>query len=176
MARVAEGNQHAFRELAARHMHRAYAIARRVTALPQDAEEAVQDAFAKIWINAASFDPDRAAFTTWLYRIVTNACLDIVRKNPPAMTDVSTLENMLSDGMAGAETGLMEKQRSEAVRQAVLSLPPKQRLAVTLCYYEEFTNAEAAAAMGVHIKTVEALLSRARKKLQETLAFPGSYL
>lgn len=176
MAKVAEGHQRAFRELTARHMHRAYAIARRVTALPQDAEEAVQDAFTKVWINAASFDPNRAAFTTWLYRIVTNVCLDIVRKSPPAMTDVSALENTLPDGMAGAETGLMEKQRSETVRQAVLALPPKQRLAVTLCYYEEFTNAEAAAAMGVRIKTVEALLSRARKQLQETLAFPEGYL
>lgn len=169
MARIAQGDARAFDSLVRRHLPRAYAIARRVLLNQQDAEDAAQEAFSKIWMKAGSWQPGRAAFTTWLYRVVANAALDMARKRPKNEThDALTLEQ-LEDEHPNAEAALADHQQSASVRALVATLTPPQRMAITLCYFEEMSNAEAAAAMGIHLKALEGLLVRARKTLREAL-------
>lgn len=168
MARVAQGDNAAFSALVRRHLPRAYAIARRVLTSNGEAEDAAQEAFTKIWVNARDFDAGKAKFTTWLHRIVVNTSLDMARKKKPLAVEDEVL-NAVADTRADAETLAAEAEESGAVRTAIAQLPPQQRAAITLCYTEEYSNAEAARIMGVHVKALEGLLVRARKSLRVTL-------
>ena len=79
MARVARGDQLAFRLLSRRHARAALALARRIVGNDAIAEELVQEAFLRVWVNAPRWRP-QAAFRTWLYRIVINLCLNETRR------------------------------------------------------------------------------------------------
>src|SRR5918911_1238426 len=81
MARVARGDDTAFRLLAQRHAARSIALARRITGNDADAEEIVQEALLRVWINAPRWRPV-AAFRTWFYRVVLNLCLGRRRRLP----------------------------------------------------------------------------------------------
>lgn len=170
ISRAAGGDDNAFHALVQRHLPRAYAIAGRMLGTRADVEDAVQEAFTKLWVNAPHWKPGRAAFTTWMYRIIANTCLDAARRRRPE-TGTEAAMATLADGSPDAERQAMEHQEARRVREAVQALPAQQRLAVTLCYFEDFTNPEAAAYMGLHLKALEGLLVRARRSLRQTL--PG---
>lgn len=169
MQRVASGDQRSFRVLVARHLPKAHAIAMRLLHNHADAEEAVQDAFDKVWVNAARYDAAKAAFGTWFYRILTNTCLNMARQKPPVSMTLDVIEQVVADGEKGQDERLMAHQEGVRVRAAVQALPERQRLAVVLCYFEDMTNSEAASVMGLHVKALEGLLVRARKTLWEHL-------
>jgi len=169
MESTAKGDAQAFRMLVVRHLPRAHAIARQMLYSQQDAEEAAQDAFCKVWTHALRFDPARAKFSTWFYRILANTCLDMLRRKPSPQISLSGLEDVLQDTGENQDAQIISLQKKEKVRQAVQFLPDRQRMAVVLCYFEEMSNQEAAVVMGIHIKALEGLLVRARKKLRERL-------
>jgi RNA polymerase sigma-70 factor (ECF subfamily) len=151
------------------HLPRAYAVARRILLNPQDAEEAAQEAFTKVWLKAAEWQPGRAAFTTWLHRVVVNTALDMTRKRQSGMVRDPLVLEALQDGAASTEEVLMERQEQALVHEAVATLTAPQRAAITLCYFQDMTNEEAAASMGIHLKALEGLLVRARKTLRGIL-------
>jgi len=169
MERIAKGDKRAFDWLVRQHLPRAYAIARRVLMNAPDAEEAAQDAFTKLWVHAGDWQPGKAKFSTWFYRIVTNAALDIARKKKLPTSSDETLLAMQADDTASIEDRLSEADERERVQAALTTLTPAQRAAVSLCYFEEMSNPEAARAMGVHVKALEGLLVRARKTLRDVL-------
>ncbi len=168
MARVADGDSVAFGVLVRRHLPRAYAIARRVLPHDHEAEDAAQEAFTKVWVHARNYQPDTAAFTTWLHRIVVNASLDMCRRKRPQAVEESVL-HAVADGGENAEQLAARHEEANQLQAAIASLPPQQRAAITLCYTEEYTNAEAASLMGLHLKALEGLLVRARKSLRTQL-------
>jgi RNA polymerase sigma-70 factor (ECF subfamily) len=168
MARVAEGDTMAFNQLVRQHLPRAYAIARRTLTSNPDAEDAAQEAFTKIWVNAKDYDPAKAKFTTWLHRIVVNTSLDMARKKRPVAVEDSVL-HAVPDSADNAEMLVAAQEQRVTVQGAIAALPAQQRAAITLCYTEEYSNAEAAKIMGVHIKALEGLLVRARKSLRQAL-------
>src|SRR6476469_8836997 len=88
MARAAKGDGQAFRTLAERHAERALGLARRILGNEAIAEDVVQDAFLRVWINAPRWRPE-AAFRTWLYRIVVNLCLNARRRAPDLPLDAA---------------------------------------------------------------------------------------
>ena len=169
MARIAAGDKRAFAMLVERHLPRAHAIAQRILMNPQDAEDAVQESFTKVWVKAAEWQPGRAAFTTWLHRVVVNTALDALRKRPRGMVHEETVLMNVPDGCMGAEHALAEAEMRTQVLHAVATLTGAQRAAITLCYFEYKTNEEAAAMMGIHLKALEGLLVRARKSLRNIL-------
>lgn len=168
MERVALADAAAFSLLVRRHLPRAYAIARRVLTSHGEAEDAAQEAFTKIWVNARDYDARKAAFTTWLHRIVVNTSLDMARKKRPIAVEDEVLHRV-ADEREHAEAIAAGNEQAAQVQAAIAELPPQQRAAITLCYTEEYTNAEAAKLMGVHIKALEGLLVRARKSLRLSL-------
>lgn len=173
MARVATGDRRAFDSLVRAHLPRAYAIARRVLMNPSDAEEAAQDAFTKLWVHAADWKEGKAKFTTWLYRIVVNAALDIARKKKLPTTSDETVLAMQEDEVPSVEDRLSDEDERNALRSALDSLTAQQRAAVSLCYFEEMTNPEAARMMNINVKALEGLLVRARRTLREMLGEEG---
>lgn len=167
MARIASGDAQAFASLVKLHLPRAYALAYRTLMNSAEAEEVAQDAFTKVWVKAREYDGARAAFATWLHRIVVNLCLDRIRQRKYHESD-DALVNVADEGES-SESLASIREESDIVRDAVAALPERQRLAVNLCYFEEYTNPEAAKMMGMHVKALEGLLVRARKTLREKL-------
>lgn len=168
MARVSAGDSHAFRVLVARHADRALATAWRVSGSRADAEDLVQEAFLRVWRSAASYKPEKAKFTTWLHRLTVNLGVDRWRRRRPTveLEAANDVADPSPDALAIAE----QSEDSAAVAQALALLPERQRMAVTLCYYEGLSNAEAADALGVPVGALEALLVRGRRKLRSLLA------
>lgn len=173
MARVVTGDSAAFNWLVRAHLPRAYSIARRVLNNQADAEEAAQDAFTKLWVHAADWKEGKAKFTTWLYRIVVNASLDIARKKKLPTTSDETIMAMQADDADSIEDRLQVEDEHDALHAALESLTAQQRAAVSLCYFEEMTNPEAAKVMGINVKALEGLLVRARKTLRGVLNVEG---
>ena len=169
MPRVAKGDALAFRLLAGRHMARGHAIAFRITHSREDAEEAVQDALSRIWRNAARFDPGRAAFSTWFYSILMRCALDRMRRRPPDAEDIDGLSEQLADKGEASDAAWLRGQEARRIASAVAALPEHQKAAVILCYYEDFTQPEAARIMKLTLKQLEGLLFRARKTLKASL-------
>lgn len=166
MGRIAAGDKRAFDLLAKRHLNRVYSIARVMVKRQADAEDVAQDVFTRLWIYGPKWQDGKSAFTTWLYRIVVNCCNDHLRKNKNTGGEVP--EDLASTDPNG-EAILSQRQTEVKVRAALQSLPERQRIAVTLTYFQGLTNPEAAAAMDMHIKALEGLLVRARKTMRGML-------
>lgn len=164
---VGEGNRAAYSVLVTRHVDRHVGFAERVLGSRPEAEDAVQEAFVKFWLNAHRYDRKKAKFTTWFYRIVLNQCLDQKRKKRP---DALPEGFDVVDESDGPDKDLHSAQRARRVATALATLPDGQCTAITLCYFEGLTNREAADILELNIKALESLLTRARRKLAGLLA------
>lgn len=166
MELVAQGHRLAFEVLTQRHLSKTYAIAARMLGdKNKDAEDMAQEALIKLWTNAASWKPGKALFTTWFYRIVVNICMDALRRHRPS----APLSDAIPDKGIAAETGMIHSEQTAHVQAAISALPHSQQLALTLCYYEEFTNQQAADIIGISVKALESLLVRAKRSLRISL-------
>jgi len=169
MARVAGGDERAFRLLAQRYVPRALGLARRVLGNEADAEEIVQEAMLRVWINAARWRPT-AAFRTWLYRVVLNLCLNRKRRAPfAALADIVEP----ADPGPGPELALEMRETDRLLAAAIAALPARQSAAIVLTYQEAMSNAEAAAVLGTSVSGIETLLVRAKRALRKALGPSG---
>jgi RNA polymerase sigma-70 factor, ECF subfamily len=165
MARISQGDEPAFRMLARRYLPRALGLARRVLGNQADAEEIVQEALLRVWLNAARWRPT-AAFRTWFYRVVLNLCLNRKRRAPfAALDDVAEPSDPAPDALVEIE----RRQTDRLVAVAIAGLPERQRAAIVLTYQEDLSNAEAAAVLGTSVSGIETLLVRARRALRKAL-------
>jgi len=167
---IAGGDRSAFDRLSRRHLDRAYGVALRMTGSRADAQDVVQDVFLRLWQRPDAWRPGQAQFSTWLYRVVVNRCLDLKRR--PKGTDLDSVEEP-QDPDANAEDSLLDAERSRALDSAVKQLPERQREAIVLTYTAGLRNAEAASAMEISVKAFEALLVRAKRELRDFLAGQG---
>ena len=165
MTAASEGDMEAFEELVRRHSDRAYRVALTFLGDEQKAEDLAQEAFLKILEAADSYRPT-ASFTTYLYRVVANACLDYRKKKRP--TSSAQLPDR-EDHADGPPEELARRGRRDAVRRAINSLPERQRMALVLQYYEGLSYAETAEAMDCTESAVDSLLVRARRKMRRKL-------
>lgn len=166
LARSAAGDRGAFAEIVARHGGLALRLAARLAPNLATAEDIAQEAMVRIWSRAGDFDPRRARFTTWLYRIVVNLAIDWRRRPRPEPLP-EHFEAV--DPSAGAEETMELEERRAALVNALDELPVRQRAALTLVYDEGLSGAETARSLGVSVKAVERLLARARVSLRERL-------
>lgn len=169
VVRIGRGDRAAAQILLARHLPKMLSLARRMLAMrdPAEAEDAVQEAFLKVWRNAGRWRPGKAKFETWIYRVVLNQCYDRLRKKPMAALDAAAA--VVDPGPAPG-AALEAEQRAKAVENALARLPERQRAALLLCHFEEMGNIEAAEAMRISVEAIESLLSRGRRNLRNMLA------
>lgn len=167
MARVAQGDRLAYRALIDRHIGRAVGFAQRMLGSRAEAEDAVQDAFLRVWQHGSRWDGTKAGFRTWFYRILTNLVID--RKRKPR-TDPIEAAGDPADPALDPEAALSRNRTTEAVASAVADLPERQRAAILLCHFQGLSNIEAAASLSLTVGAVESLLVRARRALKERLA------
>jgi len=169
MSRIAAGDQRALQALMQRHLGRTVRLAARVLGSTAAAEDVAQDAFIRVWKHADRWqDPDEAGakFSTWLYRIVLNLCIDEKRKKTFGNIDDVPEQ---ADSTPDAERQMQRREQSARVQAALAELPERQRTAFVLCFYEDFSNREAADMLGISVKALESLLVRARKTLRDLL-------
>lgn len=166
LARSARGDRQAFDEIVTRHGPRALRLAARMAPDLASAEDIAQEAMVRVWQRGADFDARRARFTTWLYRIVLNLCIDLDRRPKP----VPMPEHLdPADPAPLADEVVEAEQLRSALAGAIDALPTGQRAALVLVYEEGLSGAEAAHALGITAKAVERLLARARAQLRERL-------
>jgi RNA polymerase sigma-70 factor (ECF subfamily) len=164
------GDRDAFAELFHRHRNRLWAVALRTLGDREEAADALQDALLSAHRAAARFRGD-SAVTTWLHRIVVNACVDRIRRRQTHAT-VPLPDGVHTDGELGRHTGGMEPaapahdhDTALVVRQALAQLPAEQRAALVLVDVQGYPVAEVARILGVAEGTVKSRCARGRARL-----------
>lgn len=170
LALVAQGDLRAFRELVGKHLNRGVKVAERMLGNRQDAEDVMQEVCLKVWKEAPRWQP-RAKFSTWLYRVILNSCLDRKRRVVP-FADNDALDLVMDDTPA-ADEQIMDAQKAKRVHAALQSLPERQRASIVLSYYEELPNQDAADCMGIGLGAFQQLLHRAKQNLKTSLGGAG---
>jgi RNA polymerase sigma-70 factor (ECF subfamily) len=164
--RLAGGDEAAFRALVERHIDRAYAIALRIVGNAADAEDVVQDTMLKIWSHRGRWQHGRAKFSTWLYRVISNRCIDLRRR--PRTENVEAVPEV-ADGQPDAADIIERNELNDMLEVAMQRLPEQQRIAVILSYHENMSNGEIAQVMDTTVAAVESLLKRGRQQLRQLL-------
>ena len=166
LARIGRHDQAAFRRLVEKHIDRCYALALRILNNAADAEDVVQDVMLKVWSHRGTWQEGNARFSTWLYRVVTNRCLDLRRK--PVTEDMEKAPE-LADGRPDAVSTIQEGEVASMLDRAMSKLPQNQRIAIILSYTDDLSNPEIAEIMETTVTAVESLLKRGRQQLRQLL-------
>ena len=134
------------------------------------AEDIAQETFIRAWNQAPDWQIGRARFSTWMYRVAKNLCLDRLRKKSEVYTnevpEISDTRPDAEEELARAQLAAGQKSLVEA---ALGSLPERQRLAIVLFHYEEKSQIEAADILQINVRAFESLLARARGNLKTRL-------
>lgn len=164
--RLASNDEAAFRLLVERHIDRAFGIALRILGSRADAEDVVQDTMLKVWTHRGKWQHGRAKFSTWLYRVITNRCIDLHRL--PRTDNVDAVPEPV-DTRPDAVSAMQRNEVTRMLENAMQRLPEQQRVAVILSYHENMSNGEIAEVMDTTIAAVESLLKRGRQQLRDLL-------
>jgi RNA polymerase sigma-70 factor (ECF subfamily) len=161
-----QGDRQAFSQLVQTYREGVINVVYRMCGDAQLAEDAAQEAFIRAWRHLPGYRPD-SPLRNWLYRIATNVALDMLRREKQT---VSVHDLPLAAPGATPEGLLVHQEQSEAVRQAVLALPPASRAVLVLREYEGLSYREIAETVDIPLGTVMSRLYYARKLLRESLA------
>ena len=177
VARVAEGDEYAFQILVNRHQTSVLNLIYRFMGDRLKSEDLAQETFLQVWRSAKTYQR-KSKFTTWLYRICTNLCLNEIKsarrkkwlqffKNNP---DSKQPENEdLLDESPNPEDLLLAQERNQQITNALQSLPENQRIALILKRYDNLSYEEISRVIGCSVPAVESLLVRAKRTLQNKL-------
>jgi RNA polymerase sigma-70 factor (ECF subfamily) len=168
---VAAGDVAALDELYRRYRPVAFAAALGLLRDPSAAEDAVHDAFLRIWRAAASFHPERGALRSWLLTIVRNAAIDTIRarhlaQRPETANALGDLHAAGEEDVAALVTATAEAAR---LRAALTTLPPAQRDAVELAFFAGLTHGEIARRTGLPLGTVKGRVRLGLRRLRHDL-------
>lgn len=166
LTRLAADDEAAFRQLVERHIDRAFGIALRIVGSRADAEDVVQDTMLKVWTHRGKWQHGRAKFSTWLYRVVTNRCIDLHRR--PRTDNVDAVPEQ-ADAQPDVVSTMQRNEVTHMLEDAMQRLPEQQRIAVILSYHENMSNGEIAEVMDTTVSAVESLLKRGRQQLRDLL-------
>jgi RNA polymerase sigma factor (sigma-70 family) len=177
IAAVAGGDHAALLALYDRYGGMAYGLAYRILGDAGAAEEAVQDAFLRVWRRAATFDPARArgenAVRPWLLTIVHHCGIDLLRRRAGAPPVVAGLDEVAErQAVPDAWSDLSGKLEQERVRSAVATLPGEQRRAIEMAFFDGLTHREIAERDGLPLGTVKGRLRLGLRRLYGLLAEP----
>ena len=181
MRRLASGHESALNDLMERHAGKLFSYLIRCLRNEEDAADAAQESFVRVYQHRARFDPAQR-FSTWLYAIATNLVKDRYRyrtRHPQVSLDTEndltgdSFRESLPEHAPSPSDRLQADERADAVRRAVAALPDDLRIPLILAEYEERSHGEIGAILGCTAKAVELRIYRARQRLRESL---GAYL
>lgn len=162
---TAEGDDAAFSFIVGKYARKMYALSYRILHDKQAAEDAVQESFIKIWKNAPNWKKDLSSFSTWIYKIVTNTCIDSKRKylrHAEQELDENYVVNLDDEHVE-------KEQLAKFLSKLIEQLPETQKICLLLFYKEELKQTEIATILSVSVKAVESNILRGKRKLHEIL-------
>lgn len=174
------GEQKAFTALMQRYRTPIYHMMYRMIKSKEDADDLTQEAFTKAFKKIATFDP-KFAFSTWLFRIASNNCIDFIRKKKLILLSIdekidedssSTFSSNLKSSNLDPEEQVIKQQRIILIRNLMKHLSERYRLMIELRYFEEMTYNEISKELGVPLGTVKAQLHRAKEILYSLMQTP----
>ena len=165
IARCAAGERAAMRVIYDIEAPRMVGVARRMLRRPDLAEEAVQETFVRVWRAARSFDPARGSARTWLYAILRNCTISILRDERRFATDEAVNDNTIP----AADHAIARLPESSALRRCLEQLESPRRAAVVLAYVHGLSHGELAGRLGVPLGTVKSWVRRGLISLQECM-------
>lgn len=175
---VIKGDQDAFAEIVEIYSNSIYQLGYRMLGNRQEAEDIAQEAFIRAYVNIKSFNQD-LKFSTWLFRIATNLCIDRIRKKKPdyyldaevSGTDGLTMYSQLASNSPLPETELESLELQESVQKEILKLPEKYRSVIVLKYIEELSLNEISEILDLPLGTVKTRIHRGREALRQQLRY-----
>jgi len=173
--RAKEDDQKAYAELLKRYRRPVYHLVLKMVRNQEDAEDLTIEAFSKAFKNLPKFNPD-FTFSTWLFRIATNNCIDFIRKKKLSTTSIDTtfqddggddMRMEIKDKDLNPQESAIRDQKIALVRAIVTKLPLKYQVLVRLRYFDELSYEEIAGEIDAPLGTVKAQLHRARELLYD---------
>ena len=165
----AKGDQRAAALLTERLGSRAFGVAMRVLGNRAEAEDVTQEAMMRLWRIAPEWRRGEAKISTWLYRVVMNLCIDLKRRQRGGYLDLDAVPDP-PDPAQSAPEAMQDGARHDALQEALMQLPERQRQAVILRHLEELANPEIAGIMDISVEAVESLTARGKRALAALLA------
>ena len=166
MLKIQGGDRHACEQLVKRHLPALHRFTARMLGNLAESEDAVQETFLRVWSNAHRWQPGKARVSTWLHTIAHNICIDHHRSKRfvthQEAADHHQTEQSLDDDM------VIESEKKR-VFTALSALPVSQKTAIILCYYQGFSNKDAAQVIGVSDSAMDSLIARARRSMKKSL-------
>lgn len=180
IAAAKAGDQDAFEALIRLYEKRVFALTRRMCRNPADAEEAAQEAFLAAWQGLPFFRGD-ASFSTWLYRLASNACVDLLRREGrhqaaagPSLDD-EELNLDVADRSGGPQEAAERQELKEQIEQGLQALTPEHRQVLLLREMHQLSYDEIADTLDLDVGTVKSRISRGRKQLRKFLLESGNF-
>ena len=175
---VLKGDQNAFEEIVEIYKDRVFQLCFRMLGNRHESEDAAQEAFIRAFMNISSFN-QKLKFSTWLYRIATNLCIDRLRKRKPDYyldAEVSGTEGLTMYSHLPADTKLPEEELENSETQAqiqeeISKLPEKYRAVIILKYIEELSLNEISEILDLPLGTVKTRVHRGREALRNQLRY-----
>ena len=167
---ILNGDAKSYGQLVNRYKDLVYTLAYRMLKHREEAEEVAQDAFVKVYRSLNKFKGD-SKFSTWIYKVTYNTCLDRLKKNKKHFNDVPIdeyTEHKL-ETIDNALEGMIKMERSDLIKRCINKLPSESSYLLTLYYFEELSLDEMSKIIGIKSNTIKVKLYRARKKLAEIL-------
>jgi RNA polymerase sigma-70 factor (ECF subfamily) len=170
------GDRRAFAELVELYKDKIYHLGYRMLNQKQEAEDVVQETFLRVYMNLERYDENQK-FSTWIYRIATNLCIDRLRKRKPNYSiDAEMSDNdgtdwhaILPSDEAGPEDELILSETQQNIRNAIQSLPDKYRTVVVLRYLHDMSLQEISDVLEMPVTTVKTRVHRGREFLRKKL-------
>ncbi|RFU69970.1 RNA polymerase sigma factor SigW [Peribacillus saganii] len=173
---VLKGDQNAFGEVVELYKDKVFQLCFRMLGNRHEAEDIAQEAFVRAYVNIRSFNID-LKFSTWLYRIATNLCIDRMRKKKPSVyldaevagTDGLDMYSQLASDIPLPEDELETLELQETIQAQIIKLPEKYRSVIVLKYIEELSLKEISDILDLPIGTVKTRIHRGREALRNQL-------
>jgi RNA polymerase sigma-70 factor (ECF subfamily) len=163
------GDERAFETLMMRHTGLLWKVVRKYFGPQADIDDLTQDISLSLWQNKFSWKPGIAKFSSWLYRVATNRCIDILRQKKEITLDEKIPEHILSNPQT-AEDNIHRTQISKHLLHLLDDLPPQQMMALKLFYYEEAEIEEICTRMQASEQSVRSYLKRGKQGLRDRMA------
>ena len=173
---VLKGDQNAYTDIVNLYQHKLYQICYRMLGNKQEAEDIAQEAFVRAYINLHSYDQKRK-FSTWLYRIATNLCIDRIRKKKPdyyldaevAGTEGLDMYSQIASSEQLPEETVEQMELQDRIQYEISRLPDKYRSVIVLKYMEELSLQEISEILDMPLGTVKTRIHRGREQLRKQL-------
>jgi len=170
------GDRRAFAELVELYKDKIYHLGYRMLNQKQEAEDIVQETFLRVYMNLERYDENQK-FSTWIYRIATNLCIDRLRKRKPSysidaeVTDGETTDwhALLASKDAGPDEELILSETQTNIREAIQTLPEKYKAVVVLRYLHDMSLQEIADVLNMPVTTIKTRVHRGREFLRKKL-------